>query len=337
MFLCNAVRLKVSGSDQLKRLPPTRLFHPTFNPSAVLSERKATPMHLDISPQTIILSLLLLTSHHCLPSNAQEILQGQVARIVDGDTLILSDSTQIRFYGIDAPESAQQCNQTSGPYLCGQISKQKLKEKIASNPISCAVKSKDIYGRSVAICSLLLPQGGQPEDLNAWMVQQGWAVAYRQYSKMYVALEEEAEREGRGIWNGEFQVPAEWRRHQGGGGSEGGGDSSNTSSSSMVSPPPSSDNGDCTIKGNISSKGDKIYHTMGSPSYALTIINENKGERWFCSEDEAIDAGWRKAESSSRQSTASSSSSGDMKRKRVMRHPLGAIVLVMTMIVVNLL
>ena len=56
-------------------------------------------------------------------------------------------------------------------------------------------------------------------------------------------------------------------------------------------------NGDenCVIKGNISSSGEKIYHLPGCLSYDKTIINESAGERWFCSEDEAVNAGWRKA------------------------------------------
>lgn len=49
----------------------------------------------------------------------------------------------------------------------------------------------------------------------------------------------------------------------------------------------------CDIKGNIS--GDKIYHLPDCASYDKTTIDESKGERWFCSEKEAVDAGWRKA------------------------------------------
>ena len=49
----------------------------------------------------------------------------------------------------------------------------------------------------------------------------------------------------------------------------------------------------CKIKGNINSKGVKIYHAPGMSSYGATRINESKGERWFCSEAEAKAAGWR--------------------------------------------
>ncbi len=53
---------------------------------------------------------------------------------------------------------------------------------------------------------------------------------------------------------------------------------------------------DCLIKGNVSYKtGEKIYHLSNCPYYNSTVINESYGERWFCSEAEAIKAGWRKA------------------------------------------
>ena len=52
---------------------------------------------------------------------------------------------------------------------------------------------------------------------------------------------------------------------------------------------------ECDIKGNISRSGEKIYHVVGCKSYEATRISESKGERWFCTEEEALQAGWRKA------------------------------------------
>ena len=52
----------------------------------------------------------------------------------------------------------------------------------------------------------------------------------------------------------------------------------------------------CDIKGNISlTTGEKIYHMPGDEFYDSTVINLRKGERWFCTEDEAIANGWRKS------------------------------------------
>lgn len=47
------------------------------------------------------------------------------------------------------------------------------------------------------------------------------------------------------------------------------------------------------IKGNIGAE--RIYHVPGSQYYDSTVIDKDKGERWFCSESQAVDAGWRKA------------------------------------------
>lgn len=49
----------------------------------------------------------------------------------------------------------------------------------------------------------------------------------------------------------------------------------------------------CNIKGNINEGGERIYHVPNGKWYEKTNINESKGERWFCSEDEARGAGWR--------------------------------------------
>jgi hypothetical protein len=53
----------------------------------------------------------------------------------------------------------------------------------------------------------------------------------------------------------------------------------------------------CDIKGNISfDEGEKIYHLPGGEFYDATVINPDYGERWFCTEQEAINNGWRKSE-----------------------------------------
>ena len=62
------------------------------------------------------------------------------------------------------------------------------------------------YRRKVASCSV------DGADIGEWMVRQGWALAYRHFSKKYVPAEEEAQRERRGIWRGRFMKPWEWRK-----------------------------------------------------------------------------------------------------------------------------
>lgn len=55
-------------------------------------------------------------------------------------------------------------------------------------------------------------------------------------------------------------------------------------------PPP-----DCYIKGNVSKKGERIYHVPGQRYYEETVISPGKDEAWFCTEEEARANGWRRA------------------------------------------
>lgn len=124
------------------------------------------------------------------------------------------------------------------------------------------------------------------EDLNAWMVSSGWAIAYREFSTTYVPLEEKARSQRTGIWAGRFVEPAEWRR---GKRLVSEGASQNTQPHSAAERPT------CAIKGNISSGGERIYHVPGGRYYAQTQIDTTNGERWFCTEAEAVAAGWRRS------------------------------------------
>lgn len=51
----------------------------------------------------------------------------------------------------------------------------------------------------------------------------------------------------------------------------------------------------CNIKGNVSTRGERIYHVPGQDYYDETRISAAHGERWFCSEEEARAAGWRRS------------------------------------------
>lgn len=53
--------------------------------------------------------------------------------------------------------------------------------------------------------------------------------------------------------------------------------------------------GSCNIKGNVNTRGERIYHLPGQKYYEETEISASHGERWFCSEEEARDAGWRRS------------------------------------------
>lgn len=193
------------------------------------------------------------------------------ASVIDGDTIEIH-GTRIRMHGIDSPESGQLCVIKEKKDRCGQSAALALSDKIGNSTVSCDPRDKDRYGRVVAVCS------ANNEDLNAWMVAQGWAMAYRKYSTDYVKQEERASAAKLGIWQGEFVPPWDWRQGK------------------RLKANEVQQSGDCVIKGNISvSSGERIYHVPGGQYYDRTKISPSKGERWFCSEAEAQAAGWRRS------------------------------------------
>jgi endonuclease YncB( thermonuclease family) len=133
-------------------------------------------------------------------------LVGQ-AWIVDGDSIRLAGRS-IRLDGIDAPEWDQTCLDAGGrTWRCGQAASRALREHIRGQTVSCRPRALDRYGRTIAVCAL--PDGS---DLNAWMVREGFAIASG-FAGIYAAEQAQAKAAKRGIWDGTFISPANWR-HQ---------------------------------------------------------------------------------------------------------------------------
>lgn len=189
------------------------------------------------------------------------------ARVIDGDTLDVGGE-RVRLEGIDAPELAQICpRRPTGTWPCGEAAAKELRRHVERRDLECEAKGTDKYGRTLGVCSVA------GRDVNAMMVRHGFAWAFRKYSLSYVRQEEEARAEQAGIWQGEAEPAWEYRKKRWAG-------------AETAAP------GGCAIKGNVSANG-RIYHTPWSPWYDRVSIDEARGERWFCSEAEALSAGWR--------------------------------------------
>ncbi|TIT01144.1 MAG: DUF4236 domain-containing protein [Mesorhizobium sp.] len=202
------------------------------------------------------------------------------ATIIDGDTIDIS-GTRVRFNGIDAPESAQLCRNAKGKnYRCGQSAAKALDAWLAkSRPVTCTFAEWDRYGRFVGDC-----YRSDGAAVAAWLVSAGHAMDWPLHSGgAYASYQDEARLAKRGIWQGEFQPAWEWRAAQ------------LAAPKRETTSPVRLLSGSCDIKGNISNKGVRIYHLPGQRFYDETVISPPKGERMFCSEDEARAAGWRRS------------------------------------------
>lgn len=140
--------------------------------------------------------------------------QGEVVRILDGDTidvLVNRQTVRVRLADIDAPESGQ---------AFGQRARQRLADMTFRQQVEVVEKDTDRYGRTLGVVYAMMTYPGnaaQLTNVNAVMVQEGMAWAYRYYGKptdpqMY-ALEQQARRERRGLWSDpNAQEPWKWRR-----------------------------------------------------------------------------------------------------------------------------
>ncbi len=201
--------------------------------------------------------------------------QARVTRVVDGDTIdvqMAGITYRVRYIGMDTPETVD----PRRPVGCyGREASQRNHELVEGKTVELEkdVSETDDFGR------LLRYVWVDGEMVNARLVQEGYAAAATyppdvKYQELFLSLQREAMAAGRGLW------------------------------SACATPTVASAAGVCdysgssqpVIKGNISkSTGDKIYHVPGGEHYDETVIDETAGERWFCTEQEAVAAGWRRS------------------------------------------
>ena len=131
----------------------------------------------------------------------------QDLKVIDGDTIHIG-KVKYRFHGIDAPEMSQICKIQNKNIKCGLLSKKKLLQKINNNKVDCKKKAVDRYKRIVAECFV------NNQSLSSYLVKNGYAFAYKKYSKQFVEDEMFAKKNRLGLWAMEFQYPWDYRRHK---------------------------------------------------------------------------------------------------------------------------
>lgn len=205
----------------------------------------------------------------------------RVTQVVDGDTIRVEiDGTEfrLRYIGIDAPETMDPLR---GVECYGPQATTRNKQLVEGKTVGLETDVSNVDKNDRLLRYIWL----DGEMVNATLVREGFAeaVAYPPDTKHQDSLnelEEEARSAQVGLWGGACPETA-----------------------TAVRPVVSVGAGQCEysgtdealIKGNISSANERIYHLPGQENYEVTQVNEAKGERWFCTEAEAVAAGWRKA------------------------------------------
>jgi endonuclease YncB( thermonuclease family) len=224
-----------------------------------------------------------------LPALAQAADITGVPRIREGDHVQIGNS-RIRLGGVDAPAVNQLCLNNSGErWTCGVAARDELIKHVGAKSWTCHPRTTDRRGRTVARCEV------DGEDIQKWLVSNGWALALTRISRDYEANEKAAREAKAGMWHGAFIAPWDWRVRNKKtailGASkppENAHSILQASASGPVAPSPH-----CTIKGNVNGAGECIYHRPTSRWYAQIKMKIAKGTRWFCSVEEAEAAGCR--------------------------------------------
>ena len=197
-----------------------------------------------------------------------------VVGVTDGDTIkvrVGSTTERVRLIGLDAPE-------LKGDECWAQKASSRMQSLVQSRSVRLVADptqdDRDRYGRLLRhvvtedgrLAAQVLIEGGFAREYT-------YRTAY-EHRGDYLAAEKRAKAKKLGVWSAACSAPVV---------------------AAPAVPGATTKPSSCVIKGNISSSGEKIYHVPGGGSYDATVITASKGERWFCTEDEARAAGWRKA------------------------------------------
>lgn len=204
-----------------------------------------------------------------LPGLGTELVEGR-ATAVSGDVLSVNGRL-IRLGGIEAPDRDQKCQRPGNPrWRCGQAAETALARLVRRDVVRCELRGADEVGRRIGTCTV----NGQ--DVSGALVREGHVFSAGGLFAGYGSLENEARAQKSGLWRGEAERPSEYRAKL-------------WNEAKRAAPD------GCPIKGQVAS-GAKVYVLPWSPEYSKVRVRTTRGERWFCSEQDARAAGWKQAD-----------------------------------------
>lgn len=197
-------------------------------------------------------------------------LEGR-AYAVGADSLRVGNKT-VKLTGIEAPEVEQRCGKANRTWRCGEAAAAALSRLVGGRTVSCSLSGSDNAGRELGQCVM-----GQ-KDVGGELVRQGHVFADGSILARYSSQEREARAAKLGIWSGDVDRPAAFR-------------DKTWAEAKRRSPD------GCPIKGQVAG-AQRIYVLPWSPDYDRVRVQKARGERWFCSEQEAVSAGFKAAQRS---------------------------------------
>ena len=206
-----------------------------------------------------------------IPGFSRPVLEG-TASIATGDSLRI-DGQLLSLTGIEAPALEQQCGgQGREPrWRCGEAARTNLRELVRGKTVRCELGAAVDKGASPGSRAASCKFGST--DIAAELVSRGHVFAQQGLFSSYGRLEQDARNGRRGVWRGTAERPEEYRARL-------------WEAAKKAAPE------GCPIKGQIT-RNERTYVVPWSASYTKVRIRPDRGERWFCTEQEAQAAGFR--------------------------------------------
>lgn len=181
-----------------------------------------------------------------------------VVKIIDGDTIKLSDGRSIRYIGIDAPEKDSCYSQEASKFNSDLVLGKPVRLERDINEI-------DQFGRTLAYV-YAQNETGEEIFVNQELLEQGAGEFFLdtvnlRYQAVLVQVADQAHENKQGLWG-------------------------------SCAPDPGSG---CQIKGNLDRLDQRWYHLPSFRHYEATEVNLKHGDRWFCTEEQAQSAGFKRA------------------------------------------
>lgn len=212
------------------------------------------------------------------------------AVVFDGDSFDFS-GRHFQLAGIDAPELGQRCAEEVGPKeTCGLTAAYELRKRLQLDPrpLRCWPQSESAGSRAggtnagatgraageTADGAILATCAAAEDDLALVLVESGYARALPDAQIDYRLAEERAYGAGIGLWARDAEAPWDWRVAK---------------TTAGANTPQQG----CVIAGTID-QGKKLYYGPLDTDYGKKTVDPTRGERWFCSDDDARAAGWRR-------------------------------------------
>ncbi len=211
-------------------------------------------------------NLQRITGGPSLPFSSAKTIEGR-ATVLGPDALRVG-STVIKLSDIEAPEKDQRCPKGGNRrWRCGEAAQAALGRLANGRTLKCEVRGMDASGVATAVCY------DKDTDINAALVKAGHVFAVTGLLSRYGSLEAEARNAKAGLWASDAERPAAYRARL-------------WEEAKKRAPD------GCPIKGHVTG-GSRSYVMPWAADYDRVRVNTQRGGRWFCSEEDAVAAGWK--------------------------------------------